>query len=80
MSIRAKFRVIEKNNRASYQKDGKPTCVVVLAAVYGDTPENKTWAAATPNGRVEMNIDNPAAYDAFELGKEYFLDFTPAGA
>lgn len=78
MTVRAKFRVTEKNNRAPYNADGKPTCTVVLSAVNGEKAENKSWAKYTPSGQLTMSIDNPEAYDAFELGKEYFLDFTPA--
>lgn len=77
MNVRAKFRVTEKTNRAAYSKDGKPTCSVKLSAVNGDKKENESWAKYTPCGDLTMSIDNPEAYDAFELGKEYFLDFTP---
>jgi hypothetical protein len=51
---------------------------VTLRAVTADTDENKTWAKYTPSGSVTMQIDNPSAADAFEAGKTYFVDFTPA--
>ena len=51
---------------------------VKLRAVYGDTPENKSFSKWTPSATVEMQISNPAALGAFVPGAEYYLDFTPA--
>lgn len=53
---------------------------VRLECVYSDDPNdpNKSFAAATPCGHVEMTISNPAASDAFEVGKFYLIDFTSA--
>lgn len=80
MTVRCKMRVTEKTSIAPWASDGsgKPTCRVKLSAVGG--PDNKSWAAATPSGQVEMHIDNPEAYDAFKLGEFYFVDFTAAPA
>lgn len=30
------------------------------------------------NGSLKMTINNPACFDKFETGQEYYLDFTPA--
>jgi hypothetical protein len=46
-------------------------------AVYGE--DSKPWAKATPNGKLEITIDNPDA-QKFEVGKEYYLDFSPASS
>jgi hypothetical protein len=45
---------------------------------YGDGEVNKTWSKYTPSGQLQITITNPAAIDAFEKGKAYYLDFTPA--
>lgn len=50
---------------------------VELRAVY-EGHGNRSWAAATPAGTVSMQIDNKAAHGKFEVGKEYYVDFTPA--
>jgi hypothetical protein len=42
------------------------------------TEENKKFAQYTPNGTLEMTVDNPPAQDFFELGKTYYLDFSKA--
>lgn len=75
MSVRAKMRVVRRSevDWATFVR------VVVLQAVYGDGTENKSWSEATPSGQIELTITNPAAHEQFKLGKEYFVDFTPAG-
>lgn len=83
MSVRAKFRCSQKTiTDAGWRSpDGKkapPVEAVVLVPVSGDSPENKTWSMHTPSGRLEMSITNPEALNQFELGLEYFVDFTPA--
>ena len=41
-------------------------------------PEDQRFQQATPSGHAEMQIDNPAALGQFQLGKQYYVDFTPA--
>lgn len=75
MKVRAKFYVTS----IQHHHTGRPEKVcaeVKLAPVYGDA--NKPWSEATPQGQIAMTITNAAAIDAFELGKEYYVDFTPA--
>lgn len=40
--------------------------------------ENARFTQATPWGTIELGIDNPAAREAFEVGKSYYVDFSPA--
>jgi len=48
-------------------------------AVYGtDGSGNADWSKWTPNGSLKMTINNPECFDKFEVGKEYYLDFTAA--
>lgn len=77
MSVIAKCRCVEKADTASpYGKPGDPTQTrVKLTPVQGD--ENKTWSQWTPGGSVELSITNPEAIKAFEVGKDYFVDFSP---
>lgn len=73
MTVRAKFVV---NEIAEYEgTKGQKT--IKLRAVYGDnSPENKAFWNATPSGKVELNVINQTAAAQFEIGKEYYLDFT----
>lgn len=43
-------------------------------------PEDQKYAKATPNGKLEMYVDNPPALEQLELGKAYYLDLTPVPA
>ena len=77
MTVRAKFRVKGIN----YIDTASPDHVyveVTLHAVYGDGKGNESWSKATPQGDIKMMITNPPAIEAFDLGKSYFVDFTPA--
>lgn len=40
--------------------------------------ENARFTKATPWGEIRMGIDNPDALAQFEVGKEYYVDFSPA--
>ena len=75
MNVRAKFRVEYVNQNHYEQVD------IGMAPVYSEDPahENKAFWDATPTGSLTLSIkrDMPAA-KAFEVGKEYYLDFTPA--
>lgn len=68
--IRAKLRC----STVTLSESGE---TVHLHPVFGDCPENKEWSKFTPGGSVELQISNPPARGKFEVGKEYFADFTP---
>lgn len=72
MRTRAKFKVESKDTGTSGN--------VRLTPVYSDDPkhENKAFWDATPSGKIEMWINNPGGFATFEVGKEYYVDFTPA--
>jgi hypothetical protein len=62
MSVRAKFYVSEITKRA-YNPDH---VTVLLSPVTRGGDDNKEWAAATPSGKVEMQINNPSAAKQFD--------------
>jgi hypothetical protein len=91
MAVRAKFRlnsvtidVYDKNE----QRDGKWVKVgnverrtLNFTPVYGNgdpNHENTKFWDASPSGSLQLGCINPEAYSQFEIGKEYYLDFTPA--
>ncbi len=77
MTVRAKLTLTDIH--APYGDGG--TKVLKFNAVYDpDTPEDRRFQLATPTGSAELHIDNPAAIARFELGKAYYVDFTPADA
>lgn len=91
MAVRAKFKVnkIERQNysRAIRQENGNYTSqeeemqTIVLAPVYrnGDPEhENTKFWNASPAGEIRLGTINAAAAAYFELGAEYYIDFTRA--
>ena len=77
MTVRAKFFVTEINHRHTGNPDSN-YAEIKLVPVYNDGEENASWSKWTPSGSIEMAVTNPAAVDQFELGKAYFINFTPA--
>jgi len=50
----------------------------VTTGDHGPNDPNKSWSEYTPSGSVVMLISNPEARGRFEMGREYFLTFSPA--
>lgn len=84
MSVRAKFKCTSVTEREF--GGGKTVKDIELAAVmppYKDgkpDPEhpNASFFAASPSGALKMGVLNPIASAQFAVGREYFIDFTPA--
>ena len=74
MSVRAKFKCesIVGNDQNANLKDIK------LVAVIDGSAENKAFFKWTPSGQISVSCVNPEANKQFEIGKEYYVDFTPA--
>ena len=53
---------------------------VKFSAKYSDTPEDNSFATATPSAHADFNIDNPALKGTFEPGDTFYVDFTPVEA
>lgn len=75
MNVLARFRCTEIKHLATHT----PTDVLaslVFIPVYGDGKANESWSKHTPSGELKMNITNPNAIAAFEIGKTYELAFS----
>lgn len=51
---------------------------VDLEPVIDGSPENESFYKWTPGGRIQLSVVNDAAFERFEVGKEYYVDFTRA--
>lgn len=53
---------------------------IVLSPVYSDKPdsENRKFWDASPTGEIKLGTVNPEAWQQFELGKEYYVEFRAA--
>lgn len=65
--VRAKFKCT--------QKEGNQ---LKLEVIYSGSEENELFWKYTPAGQIQMSVDNEKAQEQFEVGKEYYVDFTPA--
>jgi hypothetical protein len=93
-SVRAKFKVDEiRRSMGGTKSTGQKTeqgypiyepCemrTVVMSPVYGKgdpNHENTKFWQASPSGKLELGCVNLAAAEMFELGREYYVDLTPA--
>jgi hypothetical protein len=93
MAVRAKFKVAEfkshlqdklidpKGGYGAENVEKVEIRTIVLNPVYGNGDpehENTKFWNASPSGRIELGTVNPAAWQAFELGCEYYVEFTKA--
>lgn len=51
---------------------------IVFSAVTSGSEENKEFFKFTPGGTFQFYTVNKTAAEQFELGKEYYMDFSPA--
>jgi hypothetical protein len=73
--VRAKFMLTEVTE-GYWNRNSKR---LVFSPQYDTSiPEDLRFATATPSGRFEMQVDNPAALAQLELGKTYYFDISEA--
>lgn len=80
MSVRAKFKVESYSTRLYQRSSGTDELRTINLTPVGsdNSPENKEFWMWTPVGKIELGTINPGAWAQFELGKEFYVDFTPA--
>ena len=61
-----------------YEKTGVPVREITMAAVYGGSAENNSFAEATPSGEIKFTVNNPAVQDHFKPGDSYYVEFKKA--
>jgi len=74
--VRAKFKCASISP-ASWH-DGADEIELYPVVGGSDNAENDAFYAATPGGKIILGTVNKAASDQFEVGKEYYVDFSPA--
>lgn len=88
MSVRAKFKVTQftSNQHNKYNHEtGKYDGAIEMRTIHlqpvmssEEGSENKKFWDASPSGEIRLGTINPQAWAYFELGKEYYIDFTKA--
>lgn len=70
--VRAKFKCTSVAKREGWGEN-KFVYAAEFHAVSSGGPENQAFFAATPSGKIELST---VKEDHFEVGKEYYVDFT----
>jgi hypothetical protein len=91
VTVRAKFKVnkIELTSHRPAVRDEKGNWVqqdpvqlrtIVMSPVYSDDPgsENRKFWNASPSGEIRLGTINEAAWSAFEIDGEYYVEFKRA--
>lgn len=71
MEVRAKFYV---SNKVPSSEGG----TVSLSPVIDGSEENKMFYHLTPGGNITLSTINQSAFDSFQLGAGYYVDFKRA--
>jgi hypothetical protein len=74
---RAKFNV-SSIKKIKMGQGGDTGSVIELYPVVGGSDDNEKFYQYTPSGKIELGTVNENASKLFEIGKEYYVDFTPA--
>lgn len=74
MAVRAKYRCTTIDPPGGIGQN------IGLAVVTSGSSENESLFKWTPSGEIKLFTVNPAAAIQFELGAEYYVDFTKAEA
>jgi hypothetical protein len=72
----------EKDEKGYTKHRPAKMATIKLCPVYanGDpNHENTKFWQASPSGSIELGCVNPEASKQFNLGQEFYIDFTPAG-
>ena len=78
MEVRAKFKCWAVTHGNDPNPNSFCARVQFMAAYDDGNEDNKSWSKYTPSGSLDMYVTNPAAIEAFEPGKYYYLAITPA--
>ena len=79
MMMRAKLKVSDVRKEEAYEE-------LSFSAVSRDegypedgSDENNTFAKWTPSAELSMTVNNPNLFGKFEVGQEFYVDFTSVG-
>lgn len=74
-TVRAKFTVQSITPGAITDGEGK---TITLHPVTSGSKENEDFYKLTPGGSISLSTINEEAAKQFEVGKSYYVDFSPA--
>jgi hypothetical protein len=74
--VRAKFKCESVSPTINDSEEGLAN--IKLSAVIDGSEENKEFFRWTPSGQLILSCVNPNVNKQFEVGKEYYIDISPA--
>jgi len=76
--VQAKVRCIA-NTPPQWAMENDTMRIARFTPVHDSDPAhpNFEWSEATPSGYLELTITNRAAFERFEVNKEYMVTFAP---
>ena len=77
--MRAKFKVISITRQANWNNQGEMQTIKLQPVTTG-SEENRAFYTATPSGEIHLSVVPVEVGKQFDIGKEYYVDFTPATA
>ena len=77
-STQSRVKIDPKGDWAEKNLQTVEIRTVVLSPVGCNSPENEKFWAATPTGEIKLGMLNPEAWEPFQLGKEFYVDFNEA--
>lgn len=77
--VRAKFKVCSITRQQGWNGH-KEVQTIKLQPVGGGSEENQKFYAATPGGSIELTVVREDVGKQFDIGQEFYVDFTPAPA
>lgn len=81
MNIRAKFQ-LQEHRIVAWGGEYRGHTFIFRPSYDPSIPEDQRFAQASPTGEMSILVDNPPVieYWSAQLGKQFYLDFTPAPA
>lgn len=76
--VRAKFKVESITPLVGGDERPTPEATIRLRPVVSGSKENEAFYRWTPGGEIVLSTVNGNAVKHFEVGKEYYVDFTLA--
>ena len=79
-TMRAKMKVVSVEDKREFGCEGLSFSAVCKNDGYSEdgSDENNTYAKWTPQADLQMTVSNPALFGKFNVGDEFYLDFTKA--
>jgi len=78
MNTRAKFSCKDIKSVGIASSDARTNYEIILEPVYSGSEENREFFEYTPSGQIRLGVVSPTPAGQFQVGHDYYVDFTDA--